>query len=44
MQLELIRFVASDKPIIAATKVSERIMAIINNMLLISVPAQVGFK
>lgn len=44
MQLELIRFVASDKPVIAATKVSERIMAILKSMLLIPVPAQVGFK
>nr|GMD08550.1 protein HASTY 1 [Ipomoea batatas] len=38
--LELIRFVASDKPVIAATKVSERIMAILKSMLLIPVPAQ----
>ncbi|THG12652.1 hypothetical protein TEA_029225 [Camellia sinensis var. sinensis] len=40
MQLELIRFVASVKPFIAASKVSERIITIIQSILLAAVPAQ----
>ncbi|GMP40616.1 hypothetical protein CsSME_00010991 [Camellia sinensis var. sinensis] len=39
-QLELIRFVASVKPFIAASKVSERIIMIIQSILLAAVPAQ----
>lgn len=38
--LELIRFVASVKPFIAASKVSERIIMIIQSILLAAVPAQ----
>ncbi|KAF5952329.1 hypothetical protein HYC85_010273 [Camellia sinensis] len=38
--LELIRFVASVKPFIAASKVSERIITIIQSILLAAVPAQ----
>lgn len=38
--LELIRFVASDKPLIAAHKVSERIVTIIENLLQSPIPAQ----
>ena len=41
MQLELIRFVASIKPLVAASKVSERIITIIKSILLAAVPAQV---
>nr|XP_027107518.1 protein HASTY 1-like isoform X3 [Coffea arabica] len=38
--LELIRFVASEKPLIAATKISERINAIVKSLLLAPTPAQ----
>ncbi|KAK9293164.1 hypothetical protein L1049_021152 [Liquidambar formosana] len=38
--LELIRFVASNKPLIAATRVSERIVMIIKSLLHGSMPAQ----
>ncbi|GFY92003.1 ARM repeat superfamily protein [Actinidia rufa] len=38
--LELIRFVASIKPLVAASKVSERIITIIKSILLAAVPAQ----
>ncbi|KAK2977360.1 hypothetical protein RJ640_013339 [Escallonia rubra] len=38
--LELIRFVASDKPLVAANKVCERIIAIIKGPMLAPVPAQ----
>ncbi|XP_059649388.1 protein HASTY 1 isoform X2 [Cornus florida] len=38
--LELIRFVASAKPLIAAAKVSERIITVIKSLLLASMPAQ----
>ncbi|GFZ02831.1 ARM repeat superfamily protein [Actinidia rufa] len=38
--LELIRFVASIKPLVAASKVSERIITIIKGILLAAVPAQ----
>ncbi|KAK3011154.1 hypothetical protein RJ639_011098 [Escallonia herrerae] len=38
--LELIRFVASDKPLLAANKVCERIITIIKGLMLASVPAQ----
>ncbi|KAI4301872.1 hypothetical protein L6164_035110 [Bauhinia variegata] len=38
--LELIRFVASYKPLIAAAKISEKIDAIIKNLLLTPAPAQ----
>ncbi|KAJ7978054.1 Protein HASTY 1 [Quillaja saponaria] len=38
--LELIRSVASYKPIVAGAKVSDRIIAIIKNLLLSTVPAQ----
>lgn len=41
MQLELIRFIASDKPLIAAHKVSERTVTIIENLLQSPIPAQV---
>lgn len=40
MQLELIRFVASEKPLIAATKISERIIAIVKSPM----PVQVCFR
>ncbi|KAK3005844.1 hypothetical protein RJ639_015777, partial [Escallonia herrerae] len=38
--LELIRFVASDKPFVAANKVCERIITIIKGLMLAPVPAQ----
>lgn len=41
MQMELIRFVASSKPVVAATKVSERIIKIIKILLLDPTSAQV---
>lgn len=41
MQLELVRFVASYKPLIAGAKVSERTIAIIKHLLLSQMPAQV---
>lgn len=41
MQLELIKFIASYKPLIAGAKVSERIDAIIKNLLLSSMQPQV---
>lgn len=41
MQLELIRFIASDKPLVAARKVSERTVTIIENVLQSPIPAQV---
>lgn len=41
MQLELIRFIASDNPLIAAHKVSERTVTIIENLLQSPIPAQV---
>lgn len=41
MQLELVRFVASYKPLIAGAKVSERSIAIIKHLLLSQMPAQV---
>lgn len=41
MQLELVKFVASNKPLIAGVKVSERVMAIINSLLISTMPAQV---
>ncbi|CAH9101624.1 unnamed protein product [Cuscuta epithymum] len=37
---ELIRFVATEKPVIAATEVSDRVMTILKTMLLMSTPAQ----
>ena len=43
MQLELIKFIASYKPLIAGAKVSERIDAIIKNLLLSSMQPQVWF-
>jgi hypothetical protein len=44
MQLELIRFVASYKPLIASAKVSERIITIIKHLLLSQMPAQVWLQ
>lgn len=41
MQLELVKFVASNKPLIAGVKVSERVMAIVNSLLISTMPAQV---
>lgn len=41
MQLELTKFVASNRPLIAATKASERIVTIINGLLVSATPAQV---
>ncbi|XAR54705.1 hypothetical protein NMG60_11029962 [Bertholletia excelsa] len=38
--LELIRFVASIKPLVAASKVTEKVIAIINNSLLSAVPVE----
>lgn len=38
--LELVKFVASNKPLVAGVKVSERVMAIINNLLISTMPAQ----
>lgn len=42
MQLELIRLMASFKPVIAVTKVSDRIIMIIKSLLLAPLPSQVG--
>lgn len=44
LQLELIRFVTSYKPVIAGAKVSERIDTIIKNLLLSPMPAQVSLQ
>jgi hypothetical protein len=44
MQSELIRFVASYKPLIASAKVSERIITIIKYLLLCQMPAQVWLQ
>lgn len=44
MQLELIKFIASYKPLIAGIKVSERIDTIIKTLLLSSMPAQVRLQ
>lgn len=44
MQMELIRFVASSKPVVAATKVSERIIKIIKVLLLDPTSAQVRLQ
>ena len=41
MQLELIRFVAAIKPLIIATKVSHRIITIIDSHLLAQMSTQV---
>ena len=41
LQLELARFVASDKPLVAAIKVSERIATIIKSLLISPISAQV---
>lgn len=41
MQLELIRIIASIKPLIAAANISGRITAIIKSIMLAAVPAQV---
>jgi hypothetical protein len=41
MQLELVKFVASYKPLIAGAKVSERTIAIIKHLSLSQMPAQV---
>ncbi|XP_024952005.2 protein HASTY 1 isoform X1 [Citrus sinensis] len=38
--LELVKFVASNKPLVAGVKVSERVMAIINSLLISTMPAQ----
>lgn len=38
--LELVKFVASNKPLIAGVKVSERVMAIVNSLLISTMPAQ----
>jgi len=40
-QLELIRFVSSYKPVIAATKVSEKIDTVIKGFLVSPAPTQV---
>lgn len=42
LQLELIRFVAAAKPMVAAAKVCERSMTIIKSLFLVPYPAQVG--
>lgn len=42
LQLELIRFVAAAKPMVAAAKVCERSMTIIKSLFLAPYPAQVG--
>lgn len=42
LQLELIRFVAATKPVVAAAKVCERSMTIIKSLFLAPYPAQVG--
>lgn len=44
MQLELIKFIASYKPLIAAIKVSERTDTIVKRVLLSSMPAQVWLQ
>ncbi|KAL7157774.1 hypothetical protein ABFS83_02G099400 [Erythranthe nasuta] len=38
--LELIRFIASDKPLVAAAKVSEKITEVIRNLMLVHLPTK----
>lgn len=41
MQLELIRFITSVKPLLAAAKVSERVTEVIKNLMLVPEPTKV---